>query len=58
MARFKNFGENKTEFINDEISFLVKNLEEEKQIKDYENKLVYLEHNGIIEIQIKNMMFF
>lgn len=48
----KILAENKTVFTNDEILFLDKT-PEEKQRKDYEDKLASLECNGIREEQIK-----
>lgn len=48
----KILAENKTVFTNDEILFLDK-IPEEKQRKDYEDKLSSLECNGIREEQIK-----
>lgn len=54
----KILAENKTVFTNDEILFLDKIPEQEKQKKDYEDKLVSLECKGISEEQIKKFDVF
>lgn len=54
----KILAENKTVFTNDEILFLDKIPEQEKQKKDYEGKLVSLECKGISEEQIKKFDVF
>lgn len=54
----KILAENKTVFTNDEILFLDKIPEQEKQRKDYEDKLVSLECKGISEEQIKKFDVF
>ena len=53
----KILAENKTVFTNDEILFLDK-IPEEKQRKDYEDKLVSLECKGISEEKIKKFDVF
>jgi len=54
----KILAENKTVFTNDEILFLDKIPEQEKQKKDYEDKLVSLECKGISEEQMKKFDVF